>query len=218
LADIKLVAVSKAQPVEKIRAAIESGLTVFGENYPEESELKILTLQNEFSKIEWHMIGHLQSRKADLVCRYFAMLHSLDNLHLAEKLNRILATYKKRLSVLLEVNISGESSKSGWMAANIQQWEMLFPDFEKILTFDHLEVRGLMIMPPLEEEGEKSRPYFTKLRQLQDFLRKNLAASKWDELSMGTSFDYEIAIEEGATLIRVGEAIFGKRTYPKERK
>ena len=216
-ADIKLIAASKAQPVEKIREAMESGLTIFGENYPEESEQKILTLHNEFPNIEWHMIGHLQSRKADLVCRYFTMLHSLDNLHLAEKLNRILVNFKKQLSVLLEVNISGEPSKPGWMAGDIRQWETLLPDFENILAFEHLEVKGLMIMPPLREEGEKSRPYFIKLRQFQDFLRKNLPASQWDELSMGTSFDYEVAIEEGATFVRLGEAIFGKRIYPTKR-
>ena len=212
LSEIKLVAVSKTQPVEKIKAAIESGLTIFGENYPEESESKVLALQNEHPHIEWHMIGHLQSRKVDLVCRYFTLLHSLDSQHLAEKLNQLLTAYGKKLPVLLEVNVGGEVSKSGWMAEETQKWEMLLAEFEKILTFDHLEIKGLMVMPPWGGGKENSRPYFIKLRQLQEFLRKKLPTATWEELSMGTSFDFDVAIEEGATLVRVGEAIFGKRT------
>jgi PLP dependent protein len=214
LSEIRLVAVSKAQPVEKVKAAVESGLAIFGENYPEESEPKILALQIEHPNIEWHMIGHLQSRKADLVCQYFSMLHSLDSVHLAEKLNRILLIYNKKLPVLLEINISGEASKSGWMANDVKQWEMLLPDFINILNFKNLEVKGLMVMPPLGNKQEESRPYFIKVRKLQNFLRNKLPDFPWDELSMGTSFDYEVAIEEGATLVRIGEAIFGKRVYP----
>jgi pyridoxal phosphate enzyme (YggS family) len=211
LDEIKLVAVSKAQPVGKIKAAIESGITIFGENYPQESEPKILEINRECKNIEWHMIGHLQSRKAGIVCRYFSLFHSLDSVHLAQKLNDLVSISEKNLPVLLEVNISGEMTKSGWMGADIQKWETLLPDFEQILSFDHLAVKGLMAIPPLGEDKEESRPYFIKLRQLQEFLRKNLPNLLWYELSMGTSFDFEVAIEEGATLIRVGEAIFGKR-------
>jgi pyridoxal phosphate enzyme (YggS family) len=218
LSEIRFVAVSKAQPVEKIKAAIESGLTIFGENYPEESEPKILALQDENPWIEWHMIGHLQSRKADLVCKYFSMLHSLDSVHLAEKLNRRLASFNKKLPVLLEVNIGDEESKSGWLANEPQEWEILLVDFQRILAFDHLSVEGLMVMPPLGDDKEKSRPYFVKLRLLQEFLRKKIPASHWNELSMGTSFDYEIAIEEGATLVRIGEGFFGRRIYTLDRK
>jgi pyridoxal phosphate enzyme (YggS family) len=218
LSEIKLVAVSKAQPVEKIKAAIESGLTIFGENYPEESEPKILATQNENPQIEWHMIGHLQSRKADLVCKYFSMMHSLDSVYLAEKLNRRLESLNKKLAVLLEVNIGYEESKSGWLANETQEWEILLVDFQRILALDHLSVEGLMVMPPLGDDKEKSRPYFVKLRLLKEFLRKKIPASHWNELSMGTSFDYEVAIEEGATLVRIGEGVFGKRIYTIDRK
>lgn len=211
--EIKLVAVSKAQPVEKIRAAIETGLTVFGENYPEESEPKILAVQNDFPHIEWHMIGHLQSRKTDLVCKYFSMMHSLDSVYLAEKLNLHLESYHKKLPVLLEVNIGDEESKSGWIANVPQDWEKLVADSNRIMQFECLNVEGLMIIPPLSDDKENSRAYFVKLRLLQEFLRSKSPACPWNELSMGTSFDYEVAIEEGATLVRIGEGIFGKRIY-----
>jgi hypothetical protein len=217
ISQIKLVAVSKTQAVDKIKAAVESGLTIFGENYPEETESKIIALQKVYPAIEWHMIGHLQTRKADIVGRYFSMIQSLDSVHLADKLNRILPNYNKKLQVLLEVNIDGEVSKSGWLAKEAQQWTKLLPDFEKILDFENLDIKGLMTMPPLGNDQEESRLYFMKVRELQEFLRKKLPNSHWDELSMGTSFDYEVAIEEGATLVRIGEAIFGKRIYPPDR-
>jgi pyridoxal phosphate enzyme (YggS family) len=212
LSTITLVAVSKTQPIDKIEAAIDNGLTVFGENYPEEAEAKIVQIKNKFTNIQWHMIGHLQSRKADIVCRYFSLFHSLDSVQLAEKLNRRLLASGNTLQVLLEINISGEKTKSGWCVDDPCKWEKLIPDFEKILNIKQIVVKGLMAMPPLGKGKEESRPYFIKIKKMQEFLNKRFPKSSWEELSLGTSYDYEVAIEEGATLIRVGEAIFGKRS------
>ncbi len=142
-----LVVVSKGQPLEVIRAAVDAGVRDFGENYPEESVAKIETFQGE--GITWHMIGHLQSRKTRLVCDYFQWMHSLDSLRLAEKMERYLAEINRVLPVLLEFNVGGEESKSGWLAADEDTWPALCDEVGRVLQYSHLDVRGLMTMPPL---------------------------------------------------------------------
>jgi len=208
-AEVKLVVVSKGQPVEVIRAAIEAGVRIFGENYPEESVAKIRSVAAE--DIEWHMIGHLQSRKARLVSTHFQYMHSLDSLHLAEKLNKLLAETGRVLPVLLEFNVGTELSKSGWQADNPGTWSELLPEVEKILSLQQLKVHGLMTMPPLTVKPNEARVYFKHLAGLRDYLRENFPDQTWDELSMGTSSDFEAAIEEGATFIRIGTSILGPR-------
>jgi len=207
---IKLVVVSKTHPVEVIRAAFKAGARLFGENYPEESASKIIAIQ-DMPGINWHMIGHLQSRKARLVAEHFNMIQSLDSIHLAEKLERILDEIQKTLPVLLEFNVSGEESKYGWPAWQQDCWEDLLPDISTILEFPHLKVCGLMTMPPLLENPDDVRPYFAKLNSLKSYLAHNFQNNDWQELSMGTSSDFEIAIQEGATIVRVGRAILGPR-------
>lgn len=207
---VRLVVVTKAQPVEVVRAAIEAGAQVLGENYPEETQPKILELGHP-QGVEWHMIGHLQSRKAGIVAEHFDMLQSLDSLHLAEKLERQLAVQERVLPVLLEFNVGGEESKSGWQAAEEAQWDALLPEVEAILALPHLSVRGLMTMPPLLDDPEQARPYFVRLRRLGAFLAHRYGTEHFQLFSMGTSADFEAAVQEGATLVRVGTAIVGPR-------
>jgi pyridoxal phosphate enzyme (YggS family) len=203
---VRLVVVTKAQPLPVVRAAAKAGAFILGENYPEEALDKILDLRPDFA-VEWHMIGHVQSRKAGLVAQNFDMLHSLDSLKLASRLNRLLDEQRRNLPVLLEANVSGEESKYGWPA-----WPDLLPEFEQILTLPRLQVCGLMTMPPYFEDPEQTRPFFRRLCSLRTFLQRNLPQANWRELSMGTSVDFVAAIHEGATYIRVGQAILGERS------
>jgi len=213
--DIRLVVVTKTQPIEIVQAAIEAGVTILGENYPEEGVMKIQSLTAQ-SGVEWHMIGHVQSRKARLVADHFALLHSLDSLKLAQRLDRFAAESNRVLPVLLEFNVGGEESKSGWNAANESHWDALLPDIQSILELPNLSVHGLMTMPPLGTDAEESRRFFLRLRLLRDDLALHFPQADWHELSMGTSADYEVAIDEGATLVRVGTAIVGARNYKSE--
>jgi PLP dependent protein len=210
--EIRLVVVTKSQPLEVVRAAIEGGVRILGENYPEEAVTKIQSLAGQ-SGVEWHMIGHVQSRKARLVADHFALLHSLDSLKLAKRLDRFAAERNSVLPVLLEFNVGGEESKAGWDASDESQWEALLPDISSILHLPNVRVRGLMTMPPLETDPDDSRRYFQRLRQLRDGLASQFPQADWRELSMGTSADYPVAVEEGATLVRVGTAIVGARKY-----
>ncbi len=210
---IRLVVVTKGQPVEVIRAVVEAGAKLLGENYPEEALPKIEALQDY--PVEWHMIGHLQSRKAKLVAQYFDWFEALDSVRLAQKLERILSEQGRRLPVLLEFNVGGEESKSGWKAESSKTWPALLPEIELILnTCPHLDVRGIMTMPPLTEDPHLARQYFAHSRRLRDFLARAFPNTSWGELSMGTSVDFPLAIEEGATIVRVGQAILGPRPYP----
>ncbi len=208
---VRLVVVTKSQPIETVRAAVQAGATLLGENYPEESLAKIEDLRGE--AVEWHMIGHLQSRKAKIVTDHFSMLQSLDSLSLAEKLERRLAESGKKLPVLLEVNVSGEESKFGLPCWDDYTQAAFFLTVEDIFRLLHLEIRGLMTMPPLYEDPERARPYFRRVKQLQMRLQDRYPQCRWGELSMGTSTDYTAAVEEGATLVRLGTAIVGPRIY-----
>ena len=217
-ADVTLVAVSKTQPVEVILAAYAAGLRLFGENRVEEAGPKAAEVQARLAPAPppvWHMIGHVQSRKARLVTRGYALLHSLDSVRLARRLDAYLSAQARALDVLLQVNVSGEATKEGWDA---YQWDMrstlraaLWRDVEAVLALPSLRVRGLMTMAPLAEEPETARPVFAALRALRDALREDFPRADWNELSMGMTDDYPIAIEEGATLVRIGRAIFGAR-------
>ena len=209
-ASVRLVVVTKAQPLEVVRAAVEAGAHLLGENYPEESVSKISFFGHE-SGVEWHMIGHVQSRKARLVIEHFDLLQSLDSLKLAERLNRMAVEVGRILPVMLELNVGGEESKHGWPAAQEKDWPALYPMVESILGLENLQIRGLMTMPPLETNPEDARIYFRTLRLLRDHLAARYPRADWHELSMGTSADYEVAVQEGATLVRVGTAIVGPR-------
>jgi pyridoxal phosphate enzyme (YggS family) len=213
--EIRLVVVTKSQPIEVVQAAIEAGVRILGENYPEEAVTKIQALAAQ-SAVEWHMIGHVQSRKARLVVDHFALLHSLDSLKLAQRLNRFAAERNHILSVLLEFNVGGEESKSGWDASDEARWNVFVPEINDLLQLSHLRVHGLMTMPPLETDPGGARRYFQRLRRLRDRLAAQFPSVDWRELSMGTSADYTVAVEEGATLVRVGTAIVGARKYKSE--
>jgi pyridoxal phosphate enzyme (YggS family) len=207
--DVTLVVVTKAHPPETLRAVIQAGAQVIGENYPEETAAK-LPLIPERGQVAWHMIGHLQSRKAKLIVAHFDLLHSLDSLPLAEKLNRLLVEAGRRLPVLLEFNVGGEESKFGWDATVESRWPALLPEIRSIASLTQLDLQGLMTMPPLETEPQVSRGYFARLRHLRDFLQAELGLSL-PQLSMGTSGDFREAVQEGSTLVRVGTAIVGPR-------
>lgn len=207
---VRLVVVSKGQPLEVVRAAIRAGVRLLGENYAEEGLEKMRALSTA-SGVEWHMIGHVQSRKARLVVEHYALLHSLDSLRLAERLERFAAEAGRILPLLLEFNLGGEESKYGWPAWQEERWDELPEQIAAVLTLPHLQVRGVMAMPPLADTPDASRPYFRRLRRLREFLAARFPPSDWSELSMGTSVDFEQAVEEGATLVRVGQAILGPR-------
>jgi pyridoxal phosphate enzyme (YggS family) len=214
--DIRLVVVTKSQPIEIVQAAIEAGARSLGENYPEEGVMKIQSLSGQ-SGVEWHMIGHVQSRKARLVADHFALLHSLDSLKLAQRLDRFAGEANRILPVLLEFNVGGEESKSGWNASHESQWDTFLPELQSLLDLPHLRVHGLMTMPPLETDPQEARRFFLRLRLLRDHLATQFPQADWRELSMGTSADYAMAVEEGATLVRVGTAIVGARKYQSEK-
>ena len=197
---IKLVAVSKTVEVVRIREAIEAGVKILGENYVQEAQKKIGEIGQT---VPWHFIGHLQLNKAKYVVRLFEMIHSLDSLPLAEELNRKAQQVGRRLEVLIEVNISGEATKSGTDEENV------FALARAIQNFGHLSLGGLMTLPPYFDSPDMSRPYFIRLRELKEKMaRQGIPVA---ELSMGMSNDFEVAIEEGATYVRVGTAIFGPR-------
>lgn len=209
-AEIQLVVVTKKHSVETIRAAIDAGVTVVGENYPKEAVSKQQVLGDE-NTLEWHMIGHVQSRKARLVVEHFSMFHALDRLKIARRLDRFAAEFEKKFPVLLEFNVSGEESKAGWDASDKAMWESLLPVIEEALALPNLQVCGLMTMPPYNKNPELTRPYFQKLRLLREYLQQHFPDAEMYELSMGTSVDFRVAVEEGATMVRIGEAIVGAR-------
>ncbi len=210
-AQVRMMVVTKGHHLDVVSAALAAGARLLGENYVEEAVDKMQALAGE-TEIEWHMIGHVQSRKADLVSQHFAWVHSLDSLKLAKRLDRFTGESGRRLPVLLECNVSQEESKSGWKAWDEKGWKELVSEMTPILALPALEVRGLMTMPPFFTEPEDARPYFQKLRRLQAYLQECFPQVSWDELSMGMSGDFEVAVQEGATIVRVGTAILGERT------
>ena len=208
---IKLMIVTKRRDLQTVRMVLRNGIEILGENYPDKAVDKIKVLQPEYPETQWHMIGHIQSRKIAFVSEYFAMVHSLDRLKTAIKLSKKAESFERKLPVLLQFNMSGEKSKWGWPAWDETQWLGLFNDLDTISTLRGLVVSGVMTMPPLCSDPEDSRKYFVKLRKLQSFLQHRYQCINLEECSMGTSGDYQVAIQEGATFIRLGEAVLGKR-------
>lgn len=207
---VRLVVVTKTHPISTVRSAVEAGIGDLGENYAEEAVKKIQEV-GAITGLKWHMIGHVQSRKAVLVAQNFDFVHSLDSFKLAGRLDRCAAEVGRKIPILLECNVGGEASKFGFSAFDHAQWEVLSADAWQISQLSNLEIRGLMTMPPFHLDAEKTRPYFIKMRELQEFLSKQIPRACWDDLSMGTSSDFAVAVEEGATLVRVGTAILGSR-------
>jgi pyridoxal phosphate enzyme (YggS family) len=202
--EVRLLAASKSQPVDLIRAALAAGVALVGENYVQEAEEKKNLLAE--AKVEWHMIGHLQRNKAKLAVELFDVVESLDNLALARELDKEAAKRSKIVRALIEVNLAGEESKVGVAKGEVAGL------IEKITGLAHVSVQGLMTVPPFRENLEEVRPYFRELRELRDSLNSlNLPNVRLNELSMGMTHDFTVAIEEGATIVRVGTALFGPR-------
>lgn len=202
----KLVAVSKTVSAERIREAMEAGLRIFGENRVQEARDKIAWFQaagNPYDSVQWHLIGHLQKNKAKYAVRLFDVIHSVDSIELADELNRQAEKIGKIQNVLVEVKLSAEDTKQG-----VSEQDML-PLLMHIADCAHLRIEGLMTMPPYDPDPEKARPYFRRLRELRDVAGQQGIALT--ELSMGMSHDFSVAIEEGATMVRVGTALFGGR-------
>ena len=202
---IELVAVSKTHTAEKVQEAIEAGQLLFGESRVQEARAKIPLLP---SRLRWHFIGHLQKNKIRHALSLFELFHGIDSLVLAQEMERIAEEEGVRPRVLLEVNVAGEASKHGFSP------EALRRDLEAALSLGRLTIEGLMTLPPFAPEAEASRQYFIALRKLRDQLEAEFDV-RLPQLSMGMSGDFPIAIEEGATLVRVGTAIFGERPRPK---
>jgi pyridoxal phosphate enzyme (YggS family) len=206
--EITLMGVSKTFPVESIREAYAAGLRIFGENRVQEFSAKAAALR-DLPNTEWHMIGHLQTNKAARAAELFDAVDSVDSVRMAEKLNEFAESAGKTLPVLIEINVGGEKAKSG-VAPDSHELEQILQGAPQ---WERLRIQGLMTVPPYSEDPEGSRPYFRQLRQI----RESIAARKVPQIgmsvfSMGMSHDFEVAIEEGSTCVRVGTAIFGKRT------
>jgi pyridoxal phosphate enzyme (YggS family) len=211
---IKLVVVTKSHPIEAVIAAIEAGARNLGENYAEEGLDKIKVV-GEIPGLNWHMIGHVQSRKADHIVKNFSLVHSLDNARLANRLNHASESMDWQQSVLIQVNVSGEESKSGYPVWRDDQIPGLISEITNVAILPSIKILGLMTIPPFVEDAELSRPFFQRVRKLRDQLVEKIPEIEWSDLSMGMSADYEVAIEEGATYVRVGTAIMGERIYTK---
>ena len=203
-AGVTLIGVTKMVPLERIREGVEAGIRFLGENYVQEASKKVQALSD--LPVSWHFIGHLQSNKVKVVLEAFDLIHSVDRESLAQELDRQAHKRGKRIPVLLQVNTGQEESKSGLPPAE------LLPFFERLSAWDGLDVRGLMALPPYYDDPEEVRPHFRTMRELLDRLRERTAnPERLSELSMGMSHDFEVAIEEGATMIRIGTALFGTR-------
>jgi pyridoxal phosphate enzyme (YggS family) len=205
-----LIVVTKGHPLEKVRAAIQAGIRQLGENYAEEGAEKIISLGRP-DELEWHMIGHVQSRKAALVCEYYDCVQSVDSLKLARRLDRFSGEAGRKLPIMLECNVSGEASKYGfpvWREAHRADMVSIICE---ILALPNLALHGLMTIAPYFEEAESARPYFRRLHVLRDYLSEKCPGANLCELSMGMSDDFQVAIQEGATMVRIGTAIMGQR-------
>jgi pyridoxal phosphate enzyme (YggS family) len=234
--EVCLVAVTKTHPPEVIAAAIAAGQRDFGENRVQEAEAKIAALSGTHPAITWHLIGHLQTNKARRAAALFDIVHSVDSAKLAAALDRHAAERMKDedarmkgmardphpssfilhpLPILLQVNLSGEATKEGFALAGWEErpelLEAFFAEVERILALPHLAVQGLMTIAPWGDDPQAARPTFRSARKLRDELARRFGAAEWPALSMGMTDDFEVAIEEGATIVRVGRAIFGER-------
>jgi PLP dependent protein len=200
--DVELVAISKTHDAAKVCEAVNAGQTLFGESRVQEARVKIPELP---SNLRWHFVGHLQRNKIRHALPLFELIHSVDSLALAQDINRIAEEDGLHPRVLLEVNVAGEGSKFGFTPEKLRE------DLENLLALPRLSILGLMTIPPIAEEAEASRKYFVQLRELRDRLQTGFHVDL-AQLSMGMTQDFAVAVEEGATLVRVGTAIFGKRS------
>lgn len=203
--EVTLIAVSKTHPVEAVQEAVAAGVTDFGENRVQEAMTKIPFVTS--TAVRWHLIGHLQSNKAKPAAEHFACVQSVDSAALAARLNRLAGEAGRTLSILLQVKLGDEDTKSGMEETD------LVNVFREAREMPHLRVAGLMAIPPFLENPEDVRPFFRRLREWRDAINERFPETPLDELSMGMSHDFEVAIEEGATMVRVGTALFGSRTY-----
>ena len=202
---VRLIAVSKTHPVELVREAVAAGVTDFGENRVQEADPKIADVGREAAR--WHLIGHLQSNKARRAVQLFDLIHSIDSITLVQKLDRACADFDQaELPILIQVDLGHEAAKSGVAEAELPKL------IEAATTSDHLKLSGFMTLPPFFENPESTRPFFAKLRELRDqYQSRGVFGEAQGELSMGMTHDFEVAIEEGATMVRIGTAIFGER-------
>ena len=198
--EIKLVAVTKTVELKRMKEAVKAGIRVFGENYVQESEEKVKKVRH--ADLSWHFIGHLQKNKAKLAAEFFDLIQTIDSLGLAKELNK---RVEETQDVLIQVKLADEKSKGGIAVGD------LIGLAEGVVSMKKLKLKGLMIVPPPQEEPESARPYFNLLRRLAEKVNREVEGAYLTELSMGMSADFEVAIEEGATIIRVGTAIFGER-------
>jgi pyridoxal phosphate enzyme (YggS family) len=199
--EIKLVAVTKTATLEQIKEAINEGVKIIGENKVQEATEKYQVLTTE---VKWHLIGHLQTNKVKYAVEIFDLIHSVDSIKLAKEIDKRSVQFKKTIDVLIEVNISGEETKYGYNPEKVEAF------LKEISEFSGIRVRGLMTIAPISKNKEEVRPYFRRLRELSERIRdKNIKNIKMDYLSMGMTDDFEIAIEEGANMVRIGRGIFG---------
>lgn len=202
--EVKLLAASKSQSVAQIRAAVAAGIRLYGENYVQEAKAKREAIKES---VEWHMIGHLQRNKVKAALGFFDLIQSLDSPELARELDKQGKKKGQMVRTFVEVNLGGEESKSGIAKDKVVSL------LQEVATLSHLRVEGLMVVPPFREDPEEVRPYFRALTELQKELKElKIANVDLKELSMGMTHDYPVAIEEGATLVRIGTAIFGPRS------
>ena len=221
-ATVTLVAISKTFSAEAVIEAYRLGLRDFGENRVEEAEEKISNVKGQISnphskvpsprsEIAWHLVGHLQGRKAREAVELFDVTHSVDSVKLAVRLSRLCVEVGRVMPVLLECNVSGEASKYGFRVTNAAERDAWLPQVESMLVLPGLRVEGLMTVAPMAADPNDAQPHFQALSELRDHLRVRLPQSDWPHLSMGMTDDFEVAIEQGATLVRIGRAIFGER-------
>jgi hypothetical protein len=216
--EVRLVAVTKTFPADVVLAAYEAGVRHFGENRVSEGISKITAIEPYMSGglPTWHMIGHVQSRKASRVVEYYDYVHSVDRAKIARRLSRYADETARTVPVLIECNISGEASKYGFALENWEQdgtvQRAFFAAVKEILALPALDVQGLMTMPPYVDDPEEVRPLFVSLRMLRNALQERFPSVSWHHLSMGMTYDFEVAVEEGATMVRIGRGIFGPRS------
>ncbi|MEX2161934.1 MAG: YggS family pyridoxal phosphate-dependent enzyme [Anaerolineales bacterium] len=207
---ITLVVVTKGHGIEAIRVLAGTGVNEIGESYVQEALGKQEQLSDQ-PAIHWHLIGHVQSRKAEDAAGNFSLVHSVDSLKLARRLDRFAGQTGRELPILLELNVGGEAAKYGWPASTDSQFAANLTEIDLVLQLPNLKVHGLMCIAPMTDNSEQARPFFERTRSYRDQLSRRFPAGEWGQLSMGMSDDFEAAILEGATLLRVGTAILGPR-------
>lgn len=205
--EVTIVAVTKSFPAEVVRMAVAAGLEDIGENRVQEARDKRASLA-DLGGVRWHLVGHLQRNKAGLALQLFDWIHAVDSLELAQMLERRAAQVERTAPVLLEINVAGEETKFGF---RLHRPETLLSAVEAMLVLPHLCLEGLMTVAPIAAEAEAVRPVFRRLYQVRDLLRRRYPEAPWRHLSMGMTDDYEVAVEEGATMVRLGRALFGER-------